>query len=319
MLRLILFLLTLGAPVQADVLAATNRIGTGYADFAQASARLADATADCDPAAMIPAYHAAFDAWLGVAHVRLGPVEQDGYALAIAFWPDPKALGAKAQRGLLAGDPARLQPKSFAEESVAARGLMGLERLLYPDDAPGEETCPLIRATAADLARMAQQIAADWPAFATLLIHAGKPGNTRFLTEAEARQTLLTQIATTLDFNASQRLGRPMGSFNTPRPTRAEARASGRSQRNLVLSLRALRAMAADLHPDIPRSLAAFDRAIRLAEALDDPVFAGVESPAKRLKLDIVQQAVLAARDTVLSELAPALGVGLGFNALDGD
>lgn len=320
--RLALALLLIASPAHADFPeAVTDHILPGYAAFAESTATLDRAAqASCDAEALRPAFHDAFDAWMGVAHLRLGPVEDQGRALAIAFWPDPKSLGDKAQRALLTGDPALLEPAAFAQQSVAARGLMGLERLLYPAEAPAADPCPLIRATAADLAAMAGAIRSEWQqGYADLLLTAGEPGNTAFLTRIEARQALFTQIATALEFLSDQRLGRPLGSFDKPRPERAEAHASGRSLRNVALQLTALRALTETLTPDVPLTLGAFDRAIGLAEGLDDPVFAGVAEPQGRLKVEVLQQAVQALREAVLNELGPELDVGLGFNAADGD
>ena len=95
---------------------------------------------------------------MAVAHLSLGPAEEDGRGLAILFWPDPKALGWKAQRALLTGDPAALQPDAFAQQSVAARGLPALERLLYPAEALPADPCPLILATADDMARTGREL-----------------------------------------------------------------------------------------------------------------------------------------------------------------
>ena len=309
-------------PAMADVSdVVADHIQPGYAAFATATADLAKTAAGtCDADAVKPAFNMAFDAWMAVQHIRLGPVEDDGRGLAIAFWPDPKALGAKAQRALLTGDPAKLAPAAFAEQSVAARGLMGLERLLYPTEALPADPCPLIRATATDLARLAGNVATDWAGgYGDALVLAGQAGNTQFLTKNEARQALFTQLATGLEALADQRLGRPLGDFDRPYPERAEARASGRSLRNVALSLQALRALAEALTPDCPLTLAAFDHAIDLADQLQDPVFAGVASPQTRLKIEILQQSVRFTRDTAIAELAPALDVGVGFNSQDGD
>lgn len=312
----------LATPPRADVAeVVTQHILPGYAAFAQASTAL-DRTAaqTCDPATLIPAYHAAFDAWMAVQHIHLGPVEDEGRSLAIAFWPDPKGLGRKAQTALLQASPARLTPAAFAEQSVAARGLTGLERLLYPTAPWPADTCPLIRATAHDLARMAAAIHAGWTdSFADHLLTAGQADNTRYLTPSEARQALFTLLVSGLDHLHDQRLGRPLGSFDRPTPERAEARASGRSLRNVTLALTALRDLSVALTDSAPQTLAAFDRAIALAQDLDDPVLDGTATPAGRLKVEILQQAVAQARLSALSEIGPALGVGMGFNALDGD
>jgi predicted lipoprotein len=317
-LALILSPLTARADV-AEVV--QNHILPGYTALASAAAAL-DATAqqDCTPATLPPAFHTTFDAWMAVQHLHLGPVEEEGRGLAVAFWPDPKGRGLAAQRVILANDPATLTPDSFADQSIAARGLMALERLLYPDASLQGDTCALIRLTTADLARTTADIATLWQqGFAASLTTAGQPGNTRFLSQAEARQALLTQLTTGLEHLADQRIARPMGSFDKPRPDLAEARASGRSLRNITLSLHALRDLSATLSPDTTAPLAAIDTALAKAGALDDPILAGTADPAARLRIEILQQSIRAARDSVVAALPPALGVGIGFNALDGD
>lgn len=322
MRALIFALLALATPARADFPETVqNHILPGYAAFEATTKTLADTAAQtCAPADIAPAYHAAYDAWMAVQHLRFGPVETDGRVLAIHYWPDPKALGGKAQMVLLTGDPANLTPETFAEQSVAARGLLSLERLLFPTDALPADPCPLIRATSADLARIASLIHADWQGgFAQTLATAGEPGNTTYLTRPETRQVLFTQLATGLEFLDDSRLGRPLGKFEQPHPERAEARASGRSLRNVLISLQSMRQMVETLTPDAPQTLAAFDHAIGLAKTLDDPIFAGVAAPPNRLKVEILQQAVQNIREVILSELAPEMDVGIGFNAADGD
>jgi uncharacterized protein len=310
-------------PAHADVAEAVKDvILPGYADFAEKAAALA--AVDCtDQANLRFAWNAAFDAWLAVAHFRMGPSEVDGRALAIAFWPDPKGLGAKAQVGLMkADDPALGDPVKFAEVSVAARGLFGLEQLLYPSEPEfeGPSACALIAATSGDLALMATDLQAGWiGGYADHLLAPGGAGNSDFLTENEARQAMLTALVTGIEFNANQRLARPLGDFDKPRPERAEARASGRSQQNVIVSLNALHRLSNALVALSPQTDAAFQRALAQAAELEDPVFAGVTDTQKRLKIEIVQQSIHAIEDAVMVEMVPALGVGLGFNAADGD
>lgn len=314
---LALCLLSLAAPARADVAETVRDV------ILPGQARLATATADlaaldtCDPAALRAGWNAAFDAWLGVAHLRLGPVEDEGRVLAIAFWPDPKGIGPKQTAALLrAADPAILAPEHIAEQSVAVRGLFGLERLLYPA-APlaGDYPCALVHALADDLARMAADTETGWTGgFADQLLHPG--AGQRYLSQTEARQALLTVLITGLEFNADSRVGRPKGSFDQPRPERAEARASGRSRHNITLSLQALRALAHALHPDIPQTEAAFLRALTDAEKADPTA---VGDPQGWLKADILAQDIHAIRDAAMAEIAPALGASVGFNAADGD
>lgn len=311
--------LALGSPAAADTAAVVqDHARPGYAAFAAAATRLA-AVESCDSATLRPAFDATYDAWMAVAHLSLGPAEDDGMALAILFWPDPKRLGAKAQATLLTGDPAALSPDMLARQSVAARGLSGLERLLFPAESLPADPCPLIRATADDLARMATALDTAWGPYGEILLTAGQPGNDRFLSEDEATQALFTQLVTGLEFIADRRIGRPLGTFDKPRPDLAESRASGRPLRNIRLSLMGLRSLALTLNPDSPRTAAAFDRAILLAEGLNDPSLDRITDPQGWLRLEILQQAVRTTRDIAIAEIGAALGVALGFNAQDGD
>ncbi len=313
--------------VMADVPEAISKsVLPGYEGFAAAATRQAEAARrDCNSEALTEAWHTAFDAWLGVAHLRLGPSEENGRALAIAFWPDPKAIGARQIEAMISrADPAFLEPDGMAQVSVAARGLFGLEKLLYDEAlAGGDYACGLRRALSADLAAMAADLKAGWSeSYADLLLSAGAAGNATFLSTDEARQALFTQLVSGLEFNADQRLGRPLGSFDKPRPERAEALASGRSLRNVTLSLEALRTLARALAQgfgEIPQTEAAFERALTSASALDDPVFAGVSEPGGRLKVEILQQNVRLIHEAVLAEIGGLLGVSAGFNAADGD
>lgn len=320
---LALCLALLAPPALAGVPeAVTQQILPGHAAFSAATRALdRAAAADCTPDGLRAPWNAAFDAWMAVSHMRLGPAETEGRALAIAFWPDPKGTGARVMARMMQdADPALTDPARFAEVSIAARGLFALERLLHDPAFAGDYACALTRATAADLARMAADLEADWRTdFAPLILSPGAPGNTRFLTEAEARQALFTQAVTGLEFTADQRLGRPLGSFDRPRPERAEARLSRRSQRNVELSLAALERLALALVPDSPRTRAGFAQVRRQAARLDDPALDGVADPARRLKIEILQQRMHALRDTMLTEVGGALGVSVGFNAADGD
>ncbi|KEP70601.1 signal peptidase [Thioclava dalianensis] len=312
-------------PLRADVPEAVNKvILPDLAAFTQATEGLArTASQGCDAQALKAPWNAAFDAWLKVQHFRMGPFEEGGRGLAIAFWPDPKATGARQMRALLAAqDPQFVTPEGAARLSIAARGLYGLSTLIW--QAPqGDYACKLRAALADNLVRMAQAMEDGWRGgFAEQLLDPGADGHTLYLTQDEARQALFTQLIAGLEFNADQRLGRPLGSFDHPRPNRAEAIAEGRSLRNVTLSLRALKTLSDALAQGLgatPQTDAAFAHALQLAGDLDDPVFAGVETPASRLRIEILQQAVRDIRAKATGEIGALLGVSTGFNSADGD
>ncbi|WP_394153653.1 imelysin family protein [Loktanella salsilacus] len=297
----------------------------GYAAFDAAAADLRDAAAaDCSPGTVRPAWNATFDAWMAVSHLKFGPVEQDGASVIVAFWPDERSATPKALARLIADqDPIIETAEGTAQISVAARGIYALEYLLYDPqfEQAGEYGCALTQALTADLAAIATRVNQDWQSdYADTMRSAGEPGNQIYLSEKEATQALFTALLAGLDFNVEQRLARPLGTFDRPRPNRAEAWRSGRSQRNIVLSLQAMADMAQQLTDGTaPVTQAAMIRAIELAEGLDDPILAGVDDPSQRLKIEIVQQAITTAYDAVLGEIGATLGVSAGFNSADGD
>lgn len=322
---LTLILSLAAAPVAADVDAVIDaHILPGYSAFAEATAALEDAASECATGKVRPAWNAAFDAWLGVSHLRFGPVEDDGRSVVIAFWPDDRGATPRSLAALIGDeDPIIGTPEGTAQISVAARGLFALEYLLY-DPQFAENTpygCALVQALTSDLAAIAEQVNDEWQeSYAATLRTAGATGNATYLSDREAKQALFTSLLTGLEFTADQRLGRPLGTFERPRPTRAEAWRSERSQHNVVLSLLGLSDLALHLTDgNAPQTEAALSRAIDLAEGLDDPIFASVSEPSSRLKVEIVQQAVRAARDAALAEIGPSLGVSAGFNSADGD
>lgn len=295
------------------------------AGFAQAAQALdAAAAQDCRADTLRPAYQATFDAWMGLSHLGLGLLEEDGRALTIAFWPDSRGLVRRTVQRLRAEEDAAVdRPERFAEVSIAGRGLFALERLLYEpdDDGNGEYTCRLAQAIAGDLSRLAQEIETGWRTdFADQLLNAGAEGNSRFLTAREASQALYTALVTGLEFTADQRLGRPMGRFDAPRPQVAEARRSGRPLRNVILSLEALRDLALALADQpVPETEAAFATALQTARALDDPLLAGVADPSGRLRVEVLKNRIEETRAAAAQEIGTALGVSVGFNATDGD
>lgn len=297
----------------------------GYAELAQESADLArTATDHCAPDSpdLRAAYNDAFDAWIGVSHLRFGPSEQGDRAFALAFWPDSRGSAPKVLSGLIrARDPAVHDPAEFATVSIAARGFYALEYLLYDpqftDSDASEYTCALVQAITRDIAANAGAILQDWQdGYADLM---ATPGNDTYRTRDEAVKQLFTALTAGLEFTSDTRLGRPMGSFDRPRPNRAEARRSGRSLRHVMLSLQATRQLAALLSSNDAEVDAAFQTAIDKAEALDDPVFAGVSDPQGRFRVEALQQSMDDIRQILREEVGPDLGIAAGFNALDGD
>ncbi|CUH51610.1 imelysin family protein [Shimia marina] len=303
----------------------------GFQTFAtRTEALTAAAQSDCQPqsAELRAAFHEGFDAWMAVSHLRFGPSEVDERAFALAFWPDTKGFTPKSlTKFITTEDPVIAEPEAFGEVSIAARGFFAMEYLLYDDTiatlGDAQYHCALVQAVAADIDRQAQAILADWQGgYATSMQTPSDAAE--YATDLAAVAQLFKALDTGLQFNEEARLGRPLGSFEKPRPRRAEARRSGRSLRNITVSLTALEELSQALAAQTPgvaeRLEAAFAVAFEQAEVLaEDPVFAGVAEMQGRFKVEILQQYIGNIRDIVTQELGPALDVTAGFNALDGD
>ena len=275
------------------------------------------------------AYHTAFDAWIAVTHLRFGPSEVDNRAFAMAFWPDKKGFTAKALNGLIAAqDPIVESTEAFSQMSIAGRGFFALDTLLFDPAFQAQQspyTCQLVQAITVDISQVADAILQDWQSeYGDYLITAGAETNPLYLTEMEGMQELFKAVLTGLEFTQAQRLGRPMGSFERPRPARAEARRSGRSNRNIIVALQSVEELANILTASVGGGVAkqaddGLAYALRLAEDLDDPVLASVATFNGRFRVEALQSSIIASIGFITEELGPALGVNPGFNALDGD
>lgn len=302
----------------------------GFAALAEKSGALAAAArTDCRATSqhLQEAYHTAFDAWIVVNHLRFGPTEQDNRAFALAFWPDTKGFTPKSLAKLIAGeDPVIDTEDSYDTVSIAARGFYALEFMLFDPtiSTAGSDgyRCELVRAITGDIASTTIAILADWDQrYADLMRNPGQ--SDRYKNQEEVLQEMFKALNTGLQLAADTRLGRPLGTYERPRPKRAEARRSGRSLHNVALSLVSLRRLAGLLSADDPTISAGLDagfaKVLNMAATLDDPVFAGVATPEGRLRVEALQQAINDIRARANQDLGPLLGVEAGFNSLDGD
>ncbi|MDF1855292.1 imelysin family protein [Pseudooceanicola sp.] len=297
------------------------------AEQTQALAKVAATECAPESQALRRAFGTAFDAWISTSHLRFGPSETDDRAFALAFWPDSRGATPRALAGLIAAqDPIATSPTQYREVSIAARGFYALEILLYDDRLMGAGDaayhCTLVQTISRDIATTATAIRDDWQAsYADTMRNPGPEAV--YHSPEEALQELFKALTAGLEFTSDSRLGRPLGSYDRPRPNRAEARRSQRSARHVSLSLSALKDLALRLaapEPDLAADLDnRFAAALAQVAALNDPAFAGVADPLSRIRIESLQQTLIGIRDTVRTRLGPTLGVSAGFNALDGD
>ena len=293
-------------------------------------------------AAVEARFHDAMDAWMGVRHLRFGPVERHMRAHRFHFWPQARSKVREALRTLIAeGGEGALNPARFAQANVAVQGFLAAEILLHDGErlgvplAAGPAGCRVLRAVAANMRGMAVGIVAEWrdgkASFADVVARPG-PRNEHFEDHRDATLAFFRSLHDGLQFVADIRLRPVVGDdIGKARPHLAESRLSGRSLRNVIGNLEALQVLYRGEDGSGLGELAAADakvdrlmrRAFRLtletARSVDGPLEDVVTDPAARPRAEKLTIQVRALSQIVRERLAPALGFPIGFNSLDGD
>jgi predicted lipoprotein len=304
-------------------------------------------------AALRTDFHAAMDAWQGVQHVTYGPVEAFHRGQRIHFWPDKKNAGDRQMLALLKERKAEmLEPSRIALASVAVQGLPALEMLLFGEGqadrllVPGDEAafrCRVLTAIAANVTIIGVELVADWTksdGFRTAIDDAGSP-TSPYLDHRQAASHLFNALHGQLQAIAEVKLGHPLGNgVDDARPGRSENWRSKRSLRNVAVNLKAMRAtFVTAFSPALTgeanaRFLAALDRAATAAQGgISTAAQGGISTAAQGgismeegmitpdgwKRLSALKTDIKAAARQLEAEIGPALGLQIGFNALDGD
>lgn len=324
----------LAAPAEPDYralnqAAVTKHILPRYAALAQATGAFAATAAKgcADRAAWQAGWRGAMLAWQGVQHLRFGPVLLFNRYQRFAFWPDPRNSITRQLAELFAE---RRLP-DFAIGSIAVQGLSALERGLFDANeamklAGDEFRCAWAQAAARNLAEMASAIAADWHAerhYAEQFVAA--QGNlVAFAGPQEATQELFKSLYGAVELAADHKLARPLGKdARSARPMATEHWRSGQSGAAIAANLAAARDLYASFAPSLG------DAALRtdLQRRFDDlaartaqlDLDRDLQEAGKRAGLEKLRADLLALKTQLGDRLAPALGLQIGFNALDGD
>lgn len=343
----------LAAPGEADYATlnaalARHHAAPRYARFADAAGRFDVAVrkactgAAIDKDALTGAYHAAMDAWMGIEHIRFGPIETLMRNYRIHYWPDKGGRGEKQIRILLnSGDAQAFSREGFQAASVAVQGLPAAERLLFgpamariADKADDGRACRFLSAVSANLLDLGAGLAVDWAADSPFVVSLGRAGEGALHENHKAvTAEFLKSMNTSMQVIVDLKLDRPLGKgADGARPKEAESWRSRRSLANVAANLDALREMyegaagtpglkslaGADQAATAKLS-AAFAQTAATARAIAMPLFEAVSDPMARPKVERLALQARALKALVTGTLAPAIGIRLGFNALDGD
>ena len=326
------------ALIQDHALPRYERLAEATAAFAHAANAFCAEAGDGRHEQLRAGFHDAMDAWMGIQHLRFGPVDFLTRSYRFYFWPQARAKVADAVAELVAAGEEDERLTRIDRTNVAVQGLLAAEVLLHDDRYLGGDTrgCGLLTAVTANMQTMAAGILADWregdDAFARLMTTPGAD-NPHFEDHATGTlaffQGLHDSLQLIYDVNLKPVIG---DSEKTVRPVLAESRLSGRSQRNIVVTLEALQALylgesgagLGDLtvvaDPKLDRLMRkAFRLTLETARSIDGPVEQAAADPARRPQVEKLARQVQALKQIVRDRLAPALGLAVGFNALDGD
>ena len=327
------------ALVETHALPRYERLATATGAFAAGAEAFCAGPGDAGHARLREGFHDAMDAWMGVQHLRFGPVDLLMRGYRLYFWPQARGKVAEAVADLVAaGENDAALAARIGRANVAVQGLLAVEVLLYDKRylGPGAEGCGLLTAAATNMRIMAAGILADWregdAAFARLMATPG-PDNPYVEDHAAGTLAFFQSLHDSLQLIYDVSLKPVIGeSAQQVRQVLAESRLSGRSQRNIVVTLEALQALydgegsaglgalAAAADPKLDRLMRkAFRLTLATARSIDRPVEEAAVDLSLRPQVEKLATRVRALKQIVRERLAPALGLAVGFNALDGD
>lgn len=324
--------------------AVAGYIRPAYATFSERANALQVATAvyctgptPDSRAALATAFRAAVVGYAGIDFLRFGPAATDTRIERLFYFPDPRNVMRRQLAQLLAQN-ADLRPEDLAGQSVAVQGLPALEALLLSDGvdpaAPDfAARCRLATVVAANIAAIAGSLDGAWndPAagYSALLT---KPGadNPVYRTPREAATEILKALSTGLEMLRDQRLLPAMGkTAEEAKASRLPFVTSGDTGAFLAAEIDAIARLftASGLGDGLPADydwaggslLFELQNADTVLAKLPVPVADALVTDSGRQALIAVRNALGAARERLVQDVAVGNGLTVGFNALDGD
>lgn len=319
------------------------------ARFAETAAGLPDAVAavcsegpDAAGARFREAYGATVTAYAAVNFLRFGPLADEDRLSRLAFLPDPRGITQRQLRKLMAArDEGALTEAGLADKSVALQGLTALELIAFSKetelelgaDGPDKDfTCGYAAAIAQNVATIAEEVAEGWrdpDGYSAVLLDAGGE-NARFQTSKEALENLFNTLVTGLIIARDQDVLPALGAReDKASPRRFPFSRSGNAVDYLASEIEGLHAAqkSLGLEPLTPSDFSwiaggldfEFGNAQALLAQLSPPLRESFGDDGSYQKVAVLAITLKSIRDTMANELAGALNLAGGFNALDGD
>lgn len=275
-----------------------------------------------------------------VSFLAYGPMLEDDRLKRLAFLPDPRGIAQRQiNRFKASPDYQTITAPVLAQKSVALQGLTALELIAFskstePVLGQGEhsEDCPYARAIAENIANISRELVARWsdPAGYTNLLLAVGADNPTHRTDQEAMETVFNALPTALTILKDQHVLPVIAKGKEKsRPRRLPFSRSGNGSRYMAANMAGIRdaLTAMDLEPSLPdeykwlpdTAVFELDNAIALAGKVGQPVRVHFQANNGFEAFTTLALTLSSINLTVGEEIAAALNLSAGFNALDGD
>ena len=342
----ILFFLCL-APAQAQDTTALMKLTQSvteqviipaYATLAQHSAQLSQTTATvctdqqlsrAEKAKVSSNFHDTMQAWQAVQHFRFGPITTNDRHHRMQFWPDKKNLTARHLKKLL-NSTESITPQELAQKSIAVQGLSAYERMLSDQR---DQFCRLAPAIADNIAQMTAATHQEWQGFTKTFLNPSQE-NPDYRSVTETAREIQSSLAALVQFTLERKIRAVMGRApEKSRFKRAESWRSAQSLTNIKSNLSAALLLYQSGTPSMQSFLKNYEeaasidriivRALTNARSLLDNLGPSYHAALQRddgyQTLQLIRDNLANAQTALDSDLRDVMGLGMGFNALDGD
>lgn len=274
-----------------------------------------------------------------IGFLRIGPMMEANRADRLLFWPDRRGIGLKQVQAILSSqDSAAISLAGLQAKSVAVQGLGALDYVLSGTDADtltrpeGAFRCAYGSAIADNVAEIAGDLVEGWFAPDGIADHLQMPRaeNVDYRSDVEALEALVGLVAHGLEAMRDQQLNPFIATAAAPaKPKQAPFWRSGQTMALLGGTIEGMRGLIggsriATAVPEKDKGLAdsidfEFRNALRAIDLVTLPVEQAVAEPKQAAALGYLALVTGSLQAMVGEQLSAALGLSVGFSALDGD
>jgi predicted lipoprotein len=275
-------------------------------------------------------------AWSQIEFLRFGPLIASGRFERIYFWPDPRGMTLRQVSGLLRSQNEIPDGAALGSHSVALQGLPALEYVLYDDEgllarqAKDARACSYAASIAANLVSVSTELTQQWRAGGDYAQKFARPGvsNPLYRSKQEVAGEGIKALSSGLQFARDVKVMPVLGSgMPAAKPKRAPFWRSGLTAKTMAASVDGMLRFykAAGLHFASDEEWMDTSLQHELIQARDTlSSMSGSIAPRLKSKdgyreLTLTTLLLKNAKSITDEHVAPALGVRIGFNALDGD